>query len=762
MSDSSYVVAPWRIEENQLDLNRLPLGETLFSLGNGWLGSRGTWEEGYPQEAPAPLEGTYINGAYLSHKIQYGEKAYGFAENNHVMATLADSKHIQILVDDELLNRAEVISHQRILDMQAGVSQRNTIWKLASGVEIEVQSERLISLNRPELMANKLVIRARKGGCHLSLEAGIRQATTQAELDPDDPRIGEQDKSVAPWYAWGKDKGALWCTQDVEGQRVFQCLNTAISRCDAEHQAWHKDKLVHGFTLALSQGQSVELVQAHRFALIAENETTSANLASGQWDYAALRQEQQQAWATYWHSADMQIEGDQALQQGVRFNSFQLRQSLDANPNTSVAAKGLSGPGYEGHYFWDAEVYALPYFLYTQPEIAKSQLLYRISKLAGAREQARKLGLMQGALYPWRTIGGEENSAYFPAGTAQYHINADIAWALQQYVHATKDMSILLEGGLEMLLETARLWPDLGHFRADLGGKFSIHQVTGPDEYSCLVDNNYYTNAMAANHLAFALDALAWSEQADSQYVSLLLDNLKVSEEELSLWQKISHNIYLAKDSHSKVSLQDDAFAARPKWKREDTQYPLLLNYHPLVIYRHQVCKQPDVLMAHFMLPDGVGREQKARDYDYYEPLTTHDSSLSPIVHSILACEIGEEDKAYRYFSESARLDLDNLHQNTQHGVHIACMAGTWLGIVQGYAGMKLTKTDVNFSPKKPSAWQSYGFRIRIGDCLLALRVAESCTYTLIEGDTLTFLHADREVCVSKGQALNLPCVEFH
>ena len=420
----------------------------------------------------------------------------------------------------------------------------------------------------------------------------------------------------------------------------------------------------------------------------------------------------------------------------------------------------MTGEGYEGHYFWDTEIYSLPFFLYLKPEISRKLLEFRYNTLDKARERARTMGHQKGALYPWRTIAGEESSAYFPAGTAQYHINADIAYALKQYVEVTADDEFLVDYGAEILFETARLWSDLGDYIAAKDNQFCINEVTGPDEYTALVNNNYYTNAMAQVNLEYAYQvAHKLKEEAAAEYQALK-EKISLSEDEVQAWKEAADKMYLPYDEEREIHKQDDSFLEKEVWDFANTpakDYPLLLNYHPLVIYRYQVSKQADLVLALFLLGDQFSLEEKKRDFDYYETVTTHDSSLSSCIHSIVAAEIGYYEQAYEYFMETARMDLDNYHNNSQHGVHTAAMAGTWMSVVNGFAGMRVYDGELSFAPYLPEEWDSYKFRITFQGRRIKVEVKEDeVTYSLVSGSEIEFKHHDGIVTLGSDKKVEL------
>jgi alpha,alpha-trehalose phosphorylase len=415
------------------------------------------------------------------------------------------------------------------------------------------------------------------------------------------------------------------------------------------------------------------------------------------------------------------------LEQAVHFNCFQLLQSAGRDGKTNIAAKGITGEGYEGHYFWDSEIFIFPFFLFTHPDIARQFLDYRYSILDQARKRAKEMGC-RGALFPWRTINGEEASAYYPAGTAQIHINADIMYALKQYVTVTGDEDFLREKGMEMLIETSRFYLSYGSFVPNRG--FVLDCVTGPDEYTAMVNNNAYTNLMVKDELEYLT-------------AHLHPDNLKkygVNEKEYRLFKKAADEMYLYRQGD--LIGQDDSFLSKGKWDFDTTtsdQYPLLLHFHPLTIYRRQVLKQADLVLAMILQGERFTRKEKEINYDYYEPLTTHDSSLSTSAHAILAAELGRIGPAVAFFYRTARADLDDYQHNIADGVHTAAMAGSWLTIVFGFAGLRIKNGQLHFHPLLPRQWKSYRFGLRFNNTELKISVTETGTaYRRIAGDSLT------------------------
>jgi len=609
---------------------------------------------------------------------------------------------------------------------------------LPDGAELSVEVTSLVALAHPGLLAQRIVFRAGEQPLDLDVTAWLAPSATR-ERDYADPRAGGSLQENLFWIDQWIDDDTMGAAQQAVNDTVVCAV--ALDTEPGIAAQWREEHHAVGRRIRtrLDSGGECELA---RYAVYGRNgsrrDVSAEALAHRRAGFDALQAEQVGEWARFWADADIRVPGQDALQQGLRFSAFNLRQSAGRDGRHSVPAKGLSGPGYDGHYFWDAEIYALPPLAFHDPEAARGLLRYRIATLEQARQRARELSHGQGALYPWRTISGRECSAFFPASTAQYHINAAIAYAVQLYELATGDHAFVREEAAEMLMETARIWIDLGHFNPEQDYRFTIHEVTGPDEYTAMVDNNYYTNLLAAEHLAYAVEVAGELAEHEPERWEALKRRIKLSAEEVRLWGEAAERIYLPYHPELGISLQDDSFFRKPLWNFDrfpEDDRPLLMKYHPLVLYRYQVLKQADVLLAHYLFPGDSDRLQKRRDFDYYEPLTTHDSSLSPLVHSVIAFRIGRLDKALEYFAIAARADLDNLHGNTRHGVHIASMGGAISCIRKGLAGLEFTQGHLALQPLLPAGWDSYGFSLRYRGRRLGVEVDGRCTVTLLEGE---------------------------
>ena len=472
--------------------------------------------------------------------------------------------------------------------------------------------------------------------------------------------------------------------------------------------------------------------------------------------YEKLKEQQKSYMQDFWKTADVEIKGNEELQQGLHFNLFHIIQSAGRDGKTGMGAKGLSGEGYEGHYFWDTEMYVLPVLIYTEPEVAKKLLDYRYGTLDQARERARILGHMKGALYPWRTINGAEASTYYPLGTAQYHINADIAYALSLYLQVSGDVEYLKEKGAEILIETARVWADVGSFAECKDGRYCICDVTGPDEYNVLVDNNFYTNLMARENLRDAVGAVSYLNENAPEVLSRLEEKIDFSIEEIEMWNQIIEKMYFPYDEKRQIYPMDDGFMMRKPW--DESKIPpekrawLYENYHPLFIMRHRMSKQADAILGMYLHSNLFTEEEIRRNYDFYQEVTLHHSSLSTCIFGIVACDIGYLDEAYKYFSQSARMDLDDYHNNFYAGIHAANMAGTWQAIVNGFAGVRCQDSKLRFKPVIPKEWEEYRFRIKRKGTLLEVTVSkQEARFKIIEGDRINFWIGEKNITL-KGE----------
>ena len=657
--------------------------ETLFHIANGYIGTRGSIEE-------LPIHpGTYINGVYDEIELEHAEPLFGFPKKKDTIVNICNLQGLDIYVDKNQIDfsKCQVLKYHQSLDMRKGVLSRNTIYRDIDNNEITINTTRLASFTHPHLIHFSYSISVNN-----DKELCVKSYTTNKVANyvkKDDPRANH--KILAPIISKKSNDSTL--ISEIKNSKIKIMIKVNYST-KLNKKISHNEETI---TCTLKNYSSIEF---EKNVLITDS-IRNINLDSKEIDIPGyiLKNEQENYLHKFWDISKISIGNDEKLEKGLNYNLFQLEQSRSIDFYGHLGAKGLSGEGYEGHYFWDTEMYCQPFFTLTNPQVSKNLLLFRYNQIEQARENAKRLGHKKGILFPWRTISGKECSGFFPAGTAQYHINCAIAYAIIMYYRVTEDKEFMLRYGMQMLLEICRLFIDLGNFYED---KFEIHEVTGPDEYTCLVSNNYYTNVSVKYDFENLIE------------ISNKL-NFKIDEDELIIFKNAADKMYLPKSEKLKICLQDDSFIEKPIWDLKNTdekEFPLLLHHHPLELYRYQVCKQPDVVLANTLYPNYQKKEYIENSYEYYKKITTHDSSLSPTVFSIAASRLNKKTEALNFFGNSALLDLENLKKNTEDGIHTANMGGCYLAIIFGFAGLEIKNQRLSINPILPENWTNYSFNI--------------------------------------------------
>jgi alpha,alpha-trehalose phosphorylase len=749
----AYGPDPWQLREAELDLSVLAQSESIFALSNGHIGLRGNLDEGDPHGLP----GTYLNSVYEVRPLPYAEAGFGFPEDGQTVINVTNGKIIRLLVNDEPLDirYGTVHSHERVLDMRAGTLTRRLDWESPAGDRVRVTSVRLVSLTQRAIAAISYTVEPADKQLRVVLQSELvaNEELPQAGGDPrmaavlDAPLVSEEHQS----YDGDRARCVMVHRTRRSGLRVAAGMLHEITgppRMQTRTESFPDvgRTLVAAELPAGSQLRLVKYIgygwssQRSKPALI---DQISGALAAAQltgWD--GLLAEQRKYLDEFWDGADVEVAGDAEIQQAVRFGLFHLLQAAARAEFRPIAAKGLTGTGYDGHTFWDTEMFVLPVLTYTWPPAAASALRWRQMVLPDARQRAADLGLA-GATFPWRTIRGQECSGYWPAGTAAFHINADIAYAVSRYLDATQDTEFEHAAGLELLVETARLWRSLGQH--DASGKFRIDGVTGPDEYSAVKDNNVYTNLLAQHNLVCAAE-LAEKLPADAA-------SLGVSSEEAASWRDAAAAMYIPYDSRLGVHPQHEGFTDYARWDFAGTpeeKYPLLLHFPYFQLYRKQVVKQADLVLAMQVRPDAFTFEEKVRNFAYYEPLTVRDSSLSACSQAVLAAEVGQLELAYDYLAEAAFMDLADVEHNTSDGVHMASLAGAWLALVGGFGGLRAHADPLTFTPRIPRGISSLAFRLRYRGRKLKVTVSTAkAHYELLEGEPLPMMHHGEQFTLS-------------
>ncbi len=752
IGDEVFEVDPWSVLERRLDLDKLAQTESVFALSNGHIGLRGNLDEGEPAGSP----GTYLAGFHERRPLPYAETAYGNPESGETMINVTNGKVLRLLLDDEPfdLRYGTLEHHERTLDLRAGVLRREVRWLSPAGQGLILRTTRLVSFVQRAVAAILYEVEPYEGPARVVVQSEL-VANEPVTAQGDDPRAAAALRSPLLGESHRHDglRAGLVHTTRESGLRVAAGMDHLVDGpqrivTGAESEA---DLARVTVSTALDEGERLRIVKflaygwSGRRSLPAMRDQVDAALAAALrtgWD--GLVEAQREYLDEFWRRADVELDGDPALQQATRFALFEVLQSAARTEGRAIPAKGLTGSGYDGHSFWDMETYTLPVLTYVAPHAARDALRWRHSTLDLARTRASELHL-QGATFPWRTISGHECSGYWPAGTAALHINADVADAVRRYLAATGDETFEREVALELLVETARLWRSVGHH--DPSGGFRIDGVTGPDEYSALADNNVYTNVMAARNLRVAAQIAARHPDGAAA--------LGVDEEEIVAWRDAASAIVIPYDDELKITPQSDGFTRHREWDFEGTRpdhYPLLLRYPYQLLYSSQVIKQADLVFALYMCGDCFSAEQRARDFEYYERITVRDSSLSACVQAIMAAEVGHAQLAYDYLRETAFIDLRNLAANTGDGVHLASLAGCWLVAVAGFGGMRDHGPTLEFAPRLPAQLDRLSFRLTWRGRLLRVTVGRGAAdYELLEGDTLDVRHHGELVTIDGG-----------
>ncbi|HWS34181.1 MAG TPA: glycoside hydrolase family 65 protein [Actinoplanes sp.] len=759
--ERAYPVDPWHIRETRLDLDLLAQSESVFALSNGHIGIRGNLDEGEPHGLP----GSYLNSFYELRPLPHAEGGYGFPESGQTMVNVTNSKIMRLLVNDEPFDvrYGELLSHERCLDLRKGVLERVVEWVSPSGQGVRVRTVRLVSFTQRAVVAFLYEVEPLETSARLIVQSEL-VANEQLPPMSKDPRVAAVlDRPLLAEEMLEQRAGGILIHKTKASDLRMAAAMEHLVETPGRHAITtegHPDWLRTTVATRLEPGQKLQIVKLAAYgwssirSLPALRDQVGAALASARLDgWEGLVQQQQDYLDAFWDHSDVKVEGDPEVQQAVRFGLFHTLQAGARAEQRPIGSKGLTGPGYDGHTFWDAETFVLPALTYTLPSAAADVLRWRHSTLDLARERAQTLGL-QGAAFPWRTIRGQECSGYWPAGTAGFHIGADIADAVRRYVQATGDYDFEREVGLELLVETARLWRSLGHH--DRHGRFHIDGVTGPDEYTAIVDDNIYTNLLAQQNLMTAVESC--------QRHPDLARKLGVDDEETASWRDAAAAVHLPYDKELGVHQQSEGFTRLQEWDFENTPpegYPLLLNYPYFDLYRKQVIKQADLVMAMYIRGDAFTPEEKARNFAYYDARTVRDSSLSACIQAVLAAETGHLELAHDYLGEAALMDLHDLHQNARDGVHVASLAGTWISLVAGLGGMRDFNGQLSFAPRLPSRINNLEFALLWRGLRLRVSVtADEVTYSLRNGGgqaRLTLQHHGKEIEVTQVRPVTVP-----
>jgi alpha,alpha-trehalose phosphorylase len=757
ITQEAFPVEPWQVRETRLDLNLIAQSESLFALSNGHIGLRGNLDEGEPYGLP----GTYLNSFYEIRPLPYAEAGYGYPEAGQTVVDVTNGKIIRLFVEDEPFDvrYGELISHERVLDLRAGTLTRRAHWNSPVGKQVKVVSTRLVSLSHRGIAAIEYVVEAVEEFVRVTVQSELvtneDQPTTSA-----DPRVSAiLDNPLEAVEHEIIERGAVLMHRTRASALMMaagmdhevEVPGRVEVTCDAR-----ADLARTTVICGLRPGQKLRIVKYLAYGWSSQRsrpalrDQVAAALHGARYSgWEGLLQSQREYLDDFWDNADVEVEGDPESQQAVRFGLFHLIQASARAERRAIPSKGLTGTGYDGHAFWDTEGYVLPVLTYTLPHAVADALRWRASTMDMARDRAAELGL-KGVSFPWRTIRGQECSAYWPAGTAAFHINADIAMAFERYRVVTGDHSLEAECGLTVLVETARLWLSLGHH--DRHGVWHLDGVTGPDEYTAIVRDNVFTNLMAAHNLRTAADAcVRHSEAAEA---------MGVTTEETAAWRDAADAVNIPYDEELGVHQQCEGFTKFAEWDFEaNTTYPLLLHEAYVRLYPAQVIKQADLVLAMQWQSHAFTPEQKARNVDYYERRMVRDSSLSACTQAVMCADVGHLELAHDYAYEAALIDLRDLHANTRDGLHMASLAGAWTAIVGGFGGLRDDEGILDIDPALPDGITRLRFRLRWRDFRLIVDANHSdVTYTLSDGSDgeLVIRHAGEELTLKTASPTTL------
>lgn len=746
------------MRETRLDTSLLAQTESVLALANGYLGMRGNLDEGEPHG----IAGTYLNSFYEDRPLPYPEGGFGYPEQGQTVVNVTDGKLIRLMVDDEQFNVGSGVlhSHERVLDLRAGMLRRNVDWESPAGRRVRITSRRLVSFTQRAVAAICYEVEAVDRQVRITVQSGLAANEEQAKVS-DDPRVAAALKN--PLIAVEQDReqhGAVLLHRTRSSGLLLAAGMDHVIDCPSGYQEetdvrpdWARTTVV---TL-LPPGGRLRIIKFLGYGWSTSRSTealrdqVAASLNTARyagWD--GLVAEQREYLDDFWDAADVEIEGDPTLQQAVRFGLFHVLQAGARAEGRPIPGKGLTGPGYDGHAFWDTEGFVLPLLMYTAPRAAADALRWRHSILPHARDRAATLGL-SGAAYPWRTIGGAECSAYWPAGTAALHLNAVVARAVEEYRLIT---GTELDFGPEILVETARLWASHGHH--DASGAWHVDGVTGPDEYSAVADDNVFTNLMAARNMRAAADACTRDPS--------LAERLGVAPDEPEAWLAAANAVHIPYDERLGVHPQSEGFTRYAPWHfpESGSHEPLMMQAPYFQLYRRQVCKQADLVLAMHWCGGDFTPEQKARNVDYYERITVRDSSLSACTQAVMCADVGHLELAHDYAWEAAVVDLRDLHGNTRDGLHIASLAGAWSAIVEGFGGLRSHSSVPDLAPRLPSGITRLRFNLRHSGVRLLVEADHTTARVSLrdgEGATLPILLYGEEVEVTAEKPVTRPVV---
>ena len=731
------------LRENRITKEELLVDETLFSVANGFLGIRGTFTEGYGYDFE--YNQTYLNGYYDYYDYFYEENFTGFPQRGQKFVNLIDGQKMEFIVNDTPINisNCEVLSLTREYDLNIGMTIRRIHYKTKDNFEFIINERKIVSTKFKDLIVIDIKFESVNYEGNVLVKSFLQESIKKETLN-EDPRIH------------GGDTKHLEITEVLTKQFQINSktvnsdllMASSIIHNDRFQYEEYNNKILGKKIYDISNVKSITIVKyiIHTSSLynkdyIQRNNEIKNEVIKHSFD--DLIKFQKEYFKEFWEKSYIKVKSNRDMEFLLNYNLYQLNSSGGESSIHNISAKGLSGEGYEGHYFWDTEIYLIPYFTLTNPQKAKKLLMYRYNTLDKAKREAINLGYTKGAKIPWRTINGDETSPFYPAGSAQFHINSDVSFAVIKYFQITNDLEFMINYGFEILLETARFLSEAADYK---DGYYHLNGVTGPDEYTTVVDDNYYTNQLLKYHFKYTYDFY-------NKYKEELINiskKLLIKQEEIDELLDISNKINLPFNKELNIYAQDSSFLNKKKLDLSSIpkdKFPLLLNYHPLYLYKHQVLKQADLMLAMVLL-DYEDKSIYRDSFNYYEPITTHDSSLSKCIYSIAAFKLDKLDLACKYFIEVLETDLYNNHKNTEHGLHVANLGGSYLGFIYGVLGLRIHSDFISINPKTTKVIEGYELNIIYRGIKINFKVGTSLE---IESSNNVLIRINNEDVLIKG-----------
>ena len=736
----------WSIIEEGFDAERVKSSESLFSIGNGAMGQRANFEEHYSGKT---FQGSYIAGIYYPDKTKVGWWKNGYPEYFAKVLNAPNWIGIDIEINGENLDLAKcqaVSNFRRELNMKEGIYYRSFNAILANGTEIAVKVQRFLSLDLDEVGVINYEITALNSDAKIVfkpyLDAGVHNEDANWEEKFWEP-ISVKHSGNEAFVTARTFKTHFTATTFMQNSILLEGSNLSVAPVSIQET---KEKIQFSYEVAVTKGQTTTIQKMGGYTVSMNHENTIIGAKNSivkalEIGVSQLTENQKQAWAKIWEMSDITIDGDVKAQQGIRFNIFQLNQTyLGKDSRLNIGPKGFTGEKYGGSTYWDTEAYCIPFYMATKDQqVARNLLAYRYNQLDKAIENAEKLGFKNGAaLYPMVTMNGEECHNEWEITFEEIHRNGAIAFAIYNYYRFTGDYSYIPEKGLEVLIGIARFWHQRATF-STYRNKYVILGVTGPNEYENNVNNNWYTNYIAKWCIDYTVEQINKIENEYPSDYTRIMNKVKLSQAEISAMKKVADNMYFPYSEEHGVYLQQDGFLDKELITVVDldkSQRPINQKWSWDRILRSPYIKQADTLQGFYFFEDHFTKEQLEKHFDFYEPFTVHESSLSPCVHSIQAAVLGRMEQAYTFYLRTSRLDLDDYNKEVEEGLHITSMAGTWMSIVEGFGGMRVRNNQLHFEPKIPAQWKGYSFKVNFRNAIVKVEVKQEGTNVSIEGNS--------------------------